>query len=223
MPAVEFVLASRSPRRAALVRSLGLRATLWSPDLDERERPGESPREHVGRLAAEKARAAEAALRREPGPRVVLGADTVVVVGNEILGKPRDAEDARRMLCALAGRAHEVLTGLHLLRSPDGTDSRAIERTEVRFRPVDPRWIDWYVATGEPFGKAGAYGIQGKGALLCAEIRGSWTNVVGLPVEALPALFAAVGDDFLARLSAGDPAGCPDLGILSPDDDERTS
>jgi predicted house-cleaning NTP pyrophosphatase (Maf/HAM1 superfamily) len=112
---------------------------------------------------------------------------------------------------------------VHLVRTPDGRQAGIVERTEVRFRPYDERWIRWYVATREPFGKAGAYGIQGLGALLCEEIRGSWTNVVGLPVEALPHLFAGVGVDLLQCLEDGGSAACPDLGILSPGDRGRTS
>ena len=218
MAAVEIVLASSSPRRAALLRALGIGVTIVEPHVDETVRTGEEPAAHAARLAAEKAGSVASRIERTEGTTVVLGADTIVVAGT-LMGKPADVNDARGMLRRLAGRTHEVLTAVHLVRSDGGAEAATIERTTVRFRAYDERWIDWYVATGEPFGKAGAYSIQGVGALLCERIDGSWSNVVGLPVEALPGLFARVGVDFLARLSRAVHGVHVDLGVLSCDED----
>jgi len=152
-------------------------------DLDESPLPGEAPGDYVLRLATEKA-----AARVEPG-ELVLAADTTVVVDGEILGKPRDDEDARRMLRLLAGREHAVLTGIAL-----GTAAE-VDETRVRFAPLSEAEIDWYVATGEPRDKAGAYAIQGLGSLFVEAVEGSWSNVVGLPVPRMYRLFARLGYD----------------------------
>lgn len=152
-------------------------------DLDESPLPGESPRDYVLRLAIEKA-----AARVEPG-ELVLAADTTVVVDSEILGKPRDDEDARRMLRLLAGRGHSVLTGIALGKAAE------VDETLVRFAPLSEAEIDWYVATGEPRDKAGAYAIQGLAALFVEGVEGSWSNVVGLPIPRLYRMFARQGYD----------------------------
>jgi len=154
----------------------------------------EAPDEHALRLALAKTRAATASLLDSPGD-VVLGADTVVATGGTILGKPRDAEDAERMLRLLRGATHDVFTAVCLERTDDPRSARAVERSRVRFRHYDDSTIRRYVSTGEARDKAGAYGIQGLGALLSLGIEGSWTNVVGLPVEILPDLFSQVGVD----------------------------
>lgn len=219
----ELVLASSSPRRVALLRSLGVPVVVRAPDVDESVLHAETPEAHAARLAARKATMVAAALAAEAVDAIVLGADTVVVVDGAILGKPQDDEDAVRMLRALSGRDHEVLTAVHVVRRPGGMEAARLERTRVRFRAYDDRWVHWYVGTGEPRGKAGAYSIQGRGALLSGGIEGSWTNVVGLPVEVLPSLFAEVGFDLLARLASAQAPACPELGVLSDPPEERTT
>jgi septum formation protein len=150
--------------------------------IDESRAEGEDAIAYVQRLARAKAQAVAAKL--ECG--LVLGADTVVVVEGEILGQPRDDQDARRMLKLLSGKWHEVVTGVALLRV--GHEPKAVvdhERTRVRFAEMSADEIDWYVGTGEPKGKAGAYGVQGRAALLIEEIEGDYFNIVGLPVRLL--------------------------------------
>jgi septum formation protein len=170
-----FTLASASPRRAELLRAAGFDFIVRSADVDESVRQAEAPRDYVLRLAVEKARA----VARAPG-ELVLAADTTVVVDDEILGKPGDDVDAARMLRLLAGREHEVLTGVCLLR--DGSTDARIASTVVEFAAMSDEEIAWYVATGEPMDKAGAYGIQGRVSRFIKRIDGSYANVVGLPV-----------------------------------------
>ena len=148
-------------------------------DIDESVRPGESPAAHVERLAREKAVTGAA---RHPGTSV-LGADTVVVVDGDILGKPLDDAEARVMLRRLSGRAHDVLTGIAV--AADGGVRARVETTRVWFRTLSEQEIDWYVATGECADKAGAYGIQGAASRFIPRIEGSYSNVVGLPVAAV--------------------------------------
>ncbi len=181
-PFVEkLLLASQSPRRAEILRSVGWPFETFSVEIDESVEAAESPVQYVERLAQGKA---EAAARLYPS-RLVLGADTTVVVDGAILGKPRDTEDARRMLKSLRGRWHEVLTGVALVRSVGGEMLRRVahERTRVRFAKMSEQEIDWYVATGEPTDKAGAYAVQGRAALFIEAIEGDYWNVVGLPVR----------------------------------------
>jgi septum formation protein len=159
-------------------------------DLDESPLPGEVPGDYVLRLASEKA-----AARVEPG-ELVLAADTTVVVDGEILGKPLDEEDARRMLRLLAGREHAVFTGI-ALHGPSGKAAE-VDETLVRFAPLSGAEIDWYVSTGEPRDKAGAYAIQGLGSLFVEAVEGSYSNVVGLPVPRMYRLFARLGYDLKA-------------------------
>jgi septum formation protein len=160
--------------------------------VDERPLPRETAAELVARLAAAKARAAAARLAAEPAG-LVLAADTVVVVDGAVLGKPADAAEARRMLARLAGRHHDVLTGVFLLRTDGAGATADVVASRVAFRDLTTDLIDDYVATGEPLDKAGAYGIQERGALLVARVEGSWWNVVGLPIERLPDWLTAVG------------------------------
>jgi septum formation protein len=173
-----LILASASPRRADLLRTAGIPFTVVAADVDERELPGEAPQAYVERLAGEKASRVEV---HHPGA-FVLGADTTVVVDRAILGKPRDASDAARMLRLLAGRRHEVLTGLRL-RGPGGFDRSSVITTVVEFAPLSDAEIACYVATGEPMDKAGAYAVQGLASRFITRIEGSYPNVVGLPVE----------------------------------------
>jgi septum formation protein len=177
----KLLLASASPRRVEILRAVGWEFETLATHIDETLLAGESAVAAIERLALEKAEAA--ANRRSPA--LVLGADTVVLVDSEILGKPRDSADARRMLRLLSGRWHDVLTGVALVRA--GTDKRRAaishERTQVRFGHLSDAEIDWYVESGEPMDKAGAYAIQGRAALFIEEIKGDYWNIVGLPVR----------------------------------------
>jgi septum formation protein len=173
-------LASSSPRRAEILRAVGWPFQLVKGSVDETRQTDENAIDYVMRLAQAKAAAGALAL----GSGLVLGADTVVVVAGEILGQPRDPDDARRMLSLLSGRWHEVLTGVALLRAGDeGQTVAAHELTRVRFSAMSAAEIEWYVGTGEPLGKAGAYAIQGQAALFIAEIQGDYFNIVGLPIH----------------------------------------
>jgi septum formation protein len=169
------VLASRSPRRAELLKAAGYTFSVRATDIDETPFPGEAPGDYVLRTAEEKARAV-VALEDE----IVLAADTSVVLGTEIMGKPRDAADAARMLRALSGQKHEVLTGVCLKRGD--RVARDIAATAVWFAELSQDEIEWYVASREPMDKAGAYGIQGLASRFVDRIDGSYTSVVGLPV-----------------------------------------
>ncbi len=173
---MNLVLASRSPRRAELLSSSGIEFQIRVADVDETVIPGEAPLDYVTRLAREKAHAVPASPHE-----IVLGADTTVVIGNQILGKPEDAADAIRMVTALAGREHQVITGVCLKRGDKILVDAAI--TAVWFAPMSEAEIAWYVASGEPMDKAGAYGIQGLASRFIHRIDGSYANVVGLPVH----------------------------------------
>ena len=174
----KLVLASSSPRRTELLNRAGWPHEVIVAGIDESVRPNEKPAAYVERLARSKAEAV--AQRLEEG--VVFGADTTVVVENQILGQPQDDADARRMLRLLSGKWHDVLTGVALVRV--GGETRvAHEATRVRFAEMSESEIDWYIASGEPVGKAGAYGIQGKAALFIEEIEGDYFNIMGLPIR----------------------------------------
>jgi septum formation protein len=178
---MRLILASQSPRRAELLKAAGIEFDLMPPDVDETVHDGESPERYARRVADAKACGA---LARSHG-RPVLAADTVVVVDGQILGKPADAEDARRMLRLLSGRRHEVLTAVSVsLGGPDDVCPAAsgVERTTVEFAPLSDAEIGWYVGTGEPMDKAGAYAIQGLASRFVTRIDGSYSNVVGLPI-----------------------------------------
>ena len=180
-----MILASRSPRRLELLRGIGIEPRVLPAEVDESPLPGEAPGELVMRLAESKGRRVARRLDARRSPAVVLAADTAVVLDRQALGKPRNDEDAWRMLRALSGRDHDVLTGMFLYRSDDERSVLVVDSTLVRFRSLDEATIRSYVATGEPCGKAGSYAIQGLGHRLIDRIEGSWSNVVGLPVELL--------------------------------------
>jgi len=176
-----IVLASRSPRRAEILRSVGWDFEAVAANIDETRRESEDAVSYVRRLAQTKA---EIAAEKTSAARLVLGADTVVVIDGEVLGQPRDDDDTRRMLKLLNGKWHEVLTGIALVRA--GKPPRVLvghQTTRVHFAEMSTDEIDWYVSTGEPNGKAGAYAIQGRGALFIKEIQGDYFNVVGLPLR----------------------------------------
>lgn len=172
---MKLVLASRSPRRAELLRAAGIEFTVRSVEIDETPRKGELPRDYVRRLAEEKACAVTA-----DENEVVLAADTTVVVGAEILGKPVDDTDATRMLRALSGRKHQVITGVVLRRGSHVASD--VASTDVWMSALSDVEIADYVASGEPLDKAGAYAIQGLASRFIERIDGSYSNVVGLPV-----------------------------------------
>jgi septum formation protein len=184
-----------------LLRELGISPRVAPASVPERMRSAEPAREMVLRLARAKAAAVAARLRELGEGGVVLGADTAVVLEGSVLGKPRGPAEAVSMLRRLSGKTHEVLTGVALIRLEDGRDSGGVERTRVRFAGYGEQTIQDYVATGEPLDKAGAYGIQGGGARLAERIEGSWSNVVGLPLERLEGWLREVGVE-LAELRA---------------------
>ncbi len=192
MPRPHLVLASGSPRRRQLLAALGIEAEVRPPNVPEEVLPGEDAHDAAERLAVEKARAVAASA---PAGSVVLAADTLVVLDRTALGKPVDEADARRMLASLAGRRHDVVTGVAVAR--DGRVVSGREVTGVVFAPMDEATIARYVATGEPLDKAGAYGLQGLGGLFVERVEGTPTNVVGLPVRLLYRLLADVGLDLL--------------------------
>ncbi len=171
-----LILASASLRRAELLRAAGIAFEIVPAEIDERPLNGEAPAAYVERLAREKARA----ISSRDSQAEILAADTTVVIDGLILGKPVDDAEAREMLARLSGRTHEVLTGVALIR--DGRMVSAVETTRVRFAPMSDADIDWYIASGEPRGKAGAYAIQGLASRFVDWIEGSYSNVVGLPV-----------------------------------------
>jgi septum formation protein len=192
-----LVLASSSPRRRELLRQAGVAIQVVTAPVEELVLSGESSVEAARRLALEKAQACWT-----PG-RWVLAADTIVVVDGEILGKPLDRADGDRMLALLSDREHEVITGFSLL-DPTGRPIALVEvTTEVRFVLLTPEDRAAYLDSGEPFGKAGAYAIQGIGAVLVQGIRGSYTNVVGLPLAEVVQALRAAGALTLSTLAAG--------------------
>lgn len=178
-----LILASRSPRRRQLLAMLGIPVITMAADVQEIPLPRELPAAYSRRLARDKARAV-------PG-EFVLGADTIVVIDDEILEKPADEDAAVRMLTRLAGRRHEVITSVCLVAR--GRELEAQDVTAVVFRPAEPAWLRAYVATGEPMDKAGAYGIQGFGAALVERIEGDFFGVMGLPVRLVLDLLAEAG------------------------------
>ena len=191
---MDMILASQSPRRKELLGQMGLRGfKVTSPEVDETVDEHLPPAQVVEELSRRKAMAVA---RHADGDDLIIAADTVVALEGAVLGKPADGADAARMLAALAGRTHFVYTGLTVLR---GERARTVsEETAVTFRPLTEGEIAAYVATGEPLDKAGAYGIQGYGALLVEGIRGDYYNVMGLPVCRLGLLLKELGVDCLA-------------------------
>jgi septum formation protein len=182
-----ILLASASPRRRDLLQAAGIPFEVEASIVDETRAPTEAAVAYVERMAREKATAAAA---RHPA-RVVLAADTVVVIGERVLGKPVDAADARAMLCALSGRSHCVMTAVAVARN--GVVRAAVDQTTVRMRRIDDDEIGAYVSTGEPLDKAGAYAIQGGARAFVESIDGALDTVIGLPVERARALLRDVG------------------------------
>jgi septum formation protein len=184
---VKVILASGSPRRRQLLELIGIPHEVRPSNIDETMRSREAPRRHAERLAREKA----SAIATREGDVITIAADTIVVVNRQVLGKPRDIEDARRMLSMLSGRQHTVITAVAVAR---GRKLRsAIEEVKVKFRRLRDEEIDAYIATGEPMDKAGAYGIQGFGATIVECVDGDYFAVMGLPLARLVTLLRDLG------------------------------
>jgi septum formation protein len=179
---MKLILASTSPRRAEILRNAGFTFTVMSSAVDETPFPEESPQQLVQRLANAKA---ELVAARAVGPAIVIAADTVVTLEGCILGKPRSTDDGRRMIEQLAGRTHSVLTGVCLIRLPDAERRQFVESTLVHFGQLSNDDISRYLATEEPYDKAGAYAIQGRAGRYIPRIEGCYFNVVGLPLARL--------------------------------------
>ena len=195
-----FILASASPRRIELLKLMGLDFAVVPSGVDETFQRGETAHEHVLRLSEEKALAVS---RRHPDAWV-LGADTIVIVAGEVLGKPESIPEAMTMLEKLSGREHEVFTGFSIVQQETGILIREVVESSVLFREISGDEMSWYAGLEEPYDKAGAYAVQGMGAFFIREIRGSYTNVMGLPLcEVVDALKGVAA----IRFSGGDH-GC---------------
>lgn len=192
---MRFILASQSPRRRELLASIGLQFDVMPSDVPEVHQPGESPEEYVARLSRDKA----AAIAAKHPDSWIIAADTTVLLGDELLEKPIDDDDARRMLATIAGKTHVVYSGVTLQNASRGWRDTRVAESEVRMLPLDERDIAWYVSTGEPLDKAGAYAVQGIGAMFIDSIHGSYTNVVGLPLALLFQMLRRAGVDPLKR------------------------
>jgi septum formation protein len=190
---LKLILASASPRRAEILRNAGIPFELRSADVDESRLDNEPPGDYVRRLALAKALAATDKNPNLGADALVIGADTVVVVDSTILGKPASGDDARRMLRSISGRVHEVHTGLALLQTSEMRHRVVEEVTKVHFGHLGDHEIGDYIATGEPFDKAGAYAIQGIGGRYVTRIEGCYFNVMGLPLARLWALLREFG------------------------------
>ena len=191
----QIILASASPRREFLLKQIGLDFQVIPSCVEEIVDSQLEPQEMVLKLAKLKAEA----VAREYPEAIVLGADTIVCCEGRVLGKPRNREEAAKMLHFLSGRVHEVVSGVVLQRLiPESVRGEAVT-TRVKFRNLTDEEIAGYIATGEPFDKAGAYGIQGMGALLVEKIEGCYFNVVGLPLSRLPDMFREFGVDLLCQ------------------------
>ena len=184
-----LILASKSPRRYELLKQVGLEFEVIPSRIEENYMKGESPRKHVLRLAEAKA----LDVGNQHPDRWVLAADTIVYIDRSILGKPKDREEAKKMLRRLSGKEHRVLTGFSVHHMGRGKGDRAAVKTAVKVKRLTPTEMDWYVQTGEPFDKAGGYAIQGIGSFMIESIRGSYTNVVGLPLCELMEMLSRLG------------------------------
>ncbi len=203
MATPHLYLASASPRRRELLAQIGVTCQVLPVDLDESPEPGESAEHYVGRLALDKARAALTLLGKAECT-LILAADTAVVVGADILGKPRDAADAAAMLRCLSGREHRVLSGVALIRA-DGRETSALSESRVRMRRIFDAEMAAYWATGEPADKAGGYAIQGRAAVFVEALSGSYSGVMGLPLFETAALLAAAGVPSLHKIILKEP------------------
>lgn len=187
---MKLILASASARRSEILHDAGLHFTVLLSAVDETPIPGESAQDLVQRLADAKA---ELVAARAVGPAIVIAADTEVVLDGHVLGKPRTSEDARQMLKKLSGRTHTVITGVTLVRLPDVERRQFVESTQVQFAPIPEQEITRYLATGEPFDKAGSYAIQGRAGRYVPRIEGCYFNIVGLPLARLCVALTELG------------------------------
>lgn len=190
-----IILASGSPRRVDLLEKLGLAFVTVASTLEEVVEPGLRPEDVATSLASQKALEVSSRLKTDDEPEgiLILGADTVVVVDDQILGKPVNVGDARRMLKLLSGRCHQVITGVSLVLMPESAVEEGFESSKVFFRDVDQAEIDSYIVTGEPMDKAGAYALQGIGSAFVDRIEGCYTNVIGLPVPLVVGMLRSRG------------------------------
>ena len=188
---MKFILASSSPRRRELLSSIGVAFDVIPSHVPEEHARGEAPEEYVARLSREKA---DAIAAQHPA-RWVIAADTTVLLGDELLEKPVDRADAARMLTTIAGKTHIVYTGVTLQHASTQYRETRVAESEVRMLPLSQSDIEWYVATGEPLDKAGAYAVQGIGSMFIDSIHGSYTNVVGLPLALLFQMMRKAGVD----------------------------
>ncbi|HQA83257.1 MAG TPA: Maf family protein [Syntrophales bacterium] len=184
-----FILASASPRRIELLKGFGLSFDVIPSGADESFRPGETPRDHVRRISGAKALAVAA----DHPDAWVLGADTIVVIDGRVLGKPKDKEDARNMLRLLSGQEHSVYTGFSIVGKAKALLRQRVVRSVVVFRRISEDELEWYVNSDEPYDKAGGYAVQEKGGLFARRIRGSYSNVIGLPVSEVFEVLKEIG------------------------------
>lgn len=190
---MKLILASGSPRRAEVLRRAGFAIETIETRIAEVHVAGETPEVYVQRLAIEKARAAAGDLLDTAEPTFVVGADTTVVTGGQMLEKPADAKDAQRMLRLMSGKWHEVLTGVSVLALPKGQAANFVDRSRVELLELPEEEIEEYVATGEPFGKAGAYAIQGIAGRYVKRVEGCYFNVMGMPLSRVWLALRALG------------------------------
>jgi septum formation protein len=198
---VKFILASASPRRRELLASIGLAFDVLPSHVPEVHQDGEAPEEYVARLSRDKAHA----LASEHPSRWVIAADTTVLLDEELLEKPADTADAMRMLGMISGRTHIVYTGVTIENVERGYRDTRVAESEVRMLALSDQDIEWYIATGEPLDKAGAYAVQGIGAMFIDSIHGSYTNVVGLPLATLFQMLRRAGLDPLKPHGVNQP------------------
>ena len=190
---MKLILASASPRRAAVLRDAGFVFQVRPADVDETRVPHEAAEDYVRRVAQAKAHAVAEQARAAGERAIVIAADTTVLAEGQILEKPKDAEDARRMLRLFSGKTHEVLTALCVLNIPTGKELLHVEKTRVEFLKMSEQEIESYIQTGEPFDKAGAYGIQGIAGRFATRIEGCYFNVLGLPLSRLWTTLQSIG------------------------------
>lgn len=188
-----IILASSSPRRAELLKTIGVEFEIAPSDIPERLHADEAPPDYIIRLA--RAKVIAVARRHESG--LVIGADTIVVLDGRVLGKPENGEDAEQMLRQLSGRWHAVMTGVALYDIATRREVADYDKTLVRFAQLTDKEIEWYISSGEPMDKAGAYGIQGLGSLFIEEVAGNYFNVVGLPIPLIYRLARRLGYSFI--------------------------
>jgi len=190
---MKLILASSSPRRAEVLRNAGFVFEVRPADVDETRLPYESAENYVRRVAQAKARAISEPARAAAERAIVIAADTTVVAEGQILAKPEDAADARRMLSLFNGKTHEVLTALCVINVPAAKEALHVEKTRVEFLKMSKEEIESYIQTGEPFDKAGAYGIQGIAGRFATRIEGCYFNVLGLPLSRLWTTLQSLG------------------------------